>query len=268
MGSFLLTPTSREEVDAWDGRWDGSAKSLDSSSGDINWIWFIFAGITWADHVWFEEDTLEEDVLVIKSLEGGGEDLLGDALGSFDAVVTIWEDFWLNNWADTVLLADGGIASEGPGDFTDGELTWEVSGDFDDVSPFGETEAQGIVLFATFGEVIKTKGGLFTLSSWNILETFVEFNSCDNVLGLEKFNEVLAIFGGLLDGFFVEDDTGNGFLEVWGGEKEFTVSATVLLVVLEIDGGEFLADGTCALISSEDTEAWSSDGLGGGNQFS
>lgn len=78
----------------------------------------------------------------------------------------------------------------------------------------------------------------------------------------------LAILGLLVYGLVEQDDARNVFGEFFvGGEKKFTISTTILFVVFEVDSGKTLADSASALISSENTLAWSDNLLGILSQF-
>lgn len=112
------------------------------------------------------------------------------------------------------------------------------------------------------GEVVETEGGGFFVGSGDDGGTLVELNTGEDTLFLQEINELLAFLGGLLGGFFVEDDTRDVLFEVGGGEEEFSVSSSVFFVVFELDVVESLADGTGGFISSEDTETTSGDSFG------
>ena len=92
-------------------------------------------------------------------------------------------------------------------------------------------------------------------------------NSRNDSFLLEELNEVLAVFGGLLGGFVEQDDTADVFLDVWGGEEEFSVSSGVLRSVFEANGLESLSNSSSRFVSSEDTESRSGDLVCGFHQL-
>lgn len=49
----------------------------------------------------------------------------------------------------------------------------------------------------------------------------------------------------LVEGLLVENDAGDVLVEVGSGEEELAVLPAVRLIVLEVDGGEALANGAC-----------------------
>ena len=56
-------------------------------------------------------------------------------------------------------------------------------------------------------------------------------------------------------------------LNVWGGEKKLSVGLSIFVIVLNVDASESLSDGSSALVSGEDSLAWSADLLGGLDEF-
>lgn len=70
------------------------------------------ASFTRSDHVWLQEGSFKVDVMVAESLVDGGEDALGDFLANFDGVITVDEDFGLDNGDESFRLADRSVSSE------------------------------------------------------------------------------------------------------------------------------------------------------------
>jgi len=52
-----------------------------------------------------------------------------------------------------------------------------------------------------------------------------------------------------------------------GGEQKLSVGLSVFVGVLNLDAIESLSDGSSALVSGEDSLAWSADLLGGLDEF-
>ena len=57
------------------------------------------------------------------------------------------------------------------------------------------------------------------------------------------------------------------FFKSWGGEEEFSVVASVVVVVLDVDAVEPLADGAGGLVGGEDALASGGDLLGCLDEF-
>jgi hypothetical protein len=173
------------------------------------------------DHVWLEEASFEEDVLVLEGLENKAEDSFSDFLADFDGVGSVAEDFRFNNWDKAVVLADGSVSSESPCVFLDGAVSWASSGfvNLEDSSPFSESAAHVVVLLAHISKRVQTLGGGFFIGEWNVLNTFVDLDSWNNSLVGEELAEVNTVLGGLFGGFREKDDTRNVIFESWGSEE-------------------------------------------------
>jgi len=174
-------------------------------------------------------------------------------------VITITEDFRLDDWDETVGLADSSVSSKAPSVFLDGDVRRLTVSDLKDSSPLSESASEVVEFLSSLGKIVKAEGGGFVLSSWDDGGTSVELNTWDDILLLEEINELLAVLSGLLDGFFEKDNTGDVFLKVGGSEEKLSVASSVFFAVLELDGVESLSDGTGGFIGSEDTLATGSD---------
>jgi len=264
-GGFFFRLTAGQEHDTGNGRGDGSAQSSDSQFSNLSGADRRSVGEsgTGGDHVGLQEDTFKIDVVVSEGLEDSSINSLGGLEADTDVVFTITEDFRFNDGDETVGLADSGISGKTPSVFLDGGFTGAaVGGDLEDSSPFGESATNVVEFLSSLGKVIETKSGSFFVGSGDDSSTLVELNTGEDILFLQEINELLAVLGRLLGGFFVEDNTGDVLFEIGGGEKEFSVSSSVFFVVFELDVVESLANGTSGLISSEDTETSSGDLFG------
>lgn len=81
---------------------------------------------------------------------------------------------------------------------------------------------------------------------------------------MDKVETVIVV---LFGSFFLEDDTGNEFVEAWGTEKHVSVSSSVLSGVLEIDSLELFLDGPGGFVGGEDTFAGCADFVCGLDEF-
>lgn len=76
---------------------------LNSVVGDVLGRCAVSALDSRRDHVWFEQNTFKEDVMVRQRLEHERQDLLGDAARSFDVVVAVWKYFRFHDRYQTIL---------------------------------------------------------------------------------------------------------------------------------------------------------------------
>ncbi len=90
-------------------------------------------------HVWFEEHSFEEDLVVCQGLVNGLVDSLGDSLADLNAVGPIRQDFRLHDGHDSVVLADRSVTGEAPGVLLKRQVGRAVFVDFQHCSPFGES---------------------------------------------------------------------------------------------------------------------------------
>lgn len=158
-------------------------------------------------------------------------------------MVSIIENFWLDDWDESVLLADSGISGQSPGVFLDGQISWgTISGDLEDGSPLGESATQIVVFLAHGSQRIKSLGGRFSISSWDILETLIDLNSGDNSLGFQILDEVNTILGLMIASFLEQDNSGDVLLKSLSSEQQFSISSSVLFSILNRDRIESLLD--------------------------
>ena len=94
--------------------------------------------------------------MIEELLHDGREDFLGDSGTDVDAVVTILENFWLDDWYETILLADRTVSGERMSGLSDGHLGWKTVGwvNLKDSSPLGESAAHFVVLGAPLAKSI------------------------------------------------------------------------------------------------------------------
>lgn len=95
-------------------------------------------------------------MMVAQCLVDGSQDDFSDLLATVQVMVTIGQDFRLNNWDNALRLADGSITSQNVGIFQDGLVAWGVLANFQDATPLGEVTSILLVLSATGGQVVET----------------------------------------------------------------------------------------------------------------
>lgn len=132
---------------------------------------------------------------------------------------------------------------------------------------------------------------IVTFGCHQINNTTVDLDSGNDSLLLKNFDERSSISGLLVDSLVEQDDTGNvGGESIIGGEKQVTVGATILLVVLNSDilnekcrklhqkndtteifvrniYSETLSASGSWLISSQNTLSWGNDGVSDATQL-
>ena len=132
---------SRQESDSWKGRYDSARQSSDSHPCDLLWAGLVRAISAFCDHVWFEKCPFDDEVVVEHCFHDGAEHFLRNFGTSFDGVGSVSKNLWLDDWHETIILADRTVAGQGMGSLIDGKLTWESIADFKDCSPFGKSAA-------------------------------------------------------------------------------------------------------------------------------
>lgn len=268
--SLLLTLSSGQEDDS-DQSGDNSSGESDNGSGG-NLLGgnrgLVGEGRTWGDHVGLQQASLEEDVLLLESSENGRENLLGDFLAGFNGVVSVVEDFWLNDWDKSVLLADGGVSGQSPGVLLDSEISWStISSNLENGSPLGESASEIVVLLAHGGEGVKSLGGALSVGGGNILETLIDLDSGNDSLRFKVLDEVDTVLGLVGAGLLEHDNSRDVILDSLSGEQKFSVSSSILFTVLNSNRVESLLDGSSGFISSQDSLSWSNNLLSGFSQL-
>jgi len=76
---------------------------LNSVVGDVLGRRSVSALDARCDHVWLEQNTFKEDVMVRQSLEHERQNVLCDAACSFYVMVAVWKYFWFHDRYQTVL---------------------------------------------------------------------------------------------------------------------------------------------------------------------
>ena len=177
------------------------------------------------------------------------------------------EDLRLDDWDETVVLADGSVAGKSVGGLTNRDHRWASTTNLENSSPFGEAASFCVEGSGTSTKTVETLSGSLIVCSHNRNESLIELDTGFNSSGAEELNKVCTILGGLIDSLLVHDDARDVFLDRWGSEEKLSVCTSVGLSILNLDGIKALSDGSSALISSQDTFAWSADFLCGSNEL-
>jgi len=146
------------------------------------------------DHVWLPEESLLDEMVA----DDGRLNSVVDSLRNFstflDAMASIGEDFWLNDWDKSSVLADGSVSSKRVGCLSDSLFRW-TSGlfiDLDYSSPFCESDSHSIVFSSSFVHTVKTHGGSLIFSSLDGGHSNINLDSWDDVLLSKKLDKPFA----------------------------------------------------------------------------
>ena len=122
-------------------------------------------------------------MVVGQSFETSRQHTLCDFGRSFDAVCTVHQDFWFDNGYQSVLLADGRVASQGVGIGVHGQLCGCTTVfDVKDGSPFGEPSTGSVVFGTTFTQIVHTLRHGFSVGVGQNTDTFVYFDASDDAV--------------------------------------------------------------------------------------
>jgi len=119
------------------------------------------------------------------------ENFLGNSGANLYIMLTVLEDLWLDDWHETVLLADRTVSGEGMSSLSDSGLSWASTTNFEDSSPFRKSASQSVVLSASLAKSIKTLGGSLTIGSANWDETSVNLDTAMNSSSSQDVGELL-----------------------------------------------------------------------------
>lgn len=161
--------------DTRDSSRKSARKHLDS--GPCNLLWsggFVFSRrVTRGNHVRLQEHALEDDVLVMKSLDNSSKSALSGPDTILEAVFTIHEHFWLNNRHESILLTDGSIASQRVSILLNSKRsrTTSLGVDLEDSTPLGKASTCFVVFLAPLVQSIETLSGSLGFSARNIYKS-------------------------------------------------------------------------------------------------
>lgn len=135
-------------------------------------------------------------------------------------MITVLEDFWLDNWSKSVLLADGSISSKRVSGLLNSSLSWASISNLEDSSPLGESASKFVVFSASSTKSVKTLSGSFFISSSDNLKTSVDLDTAVDASCSEDLTELLVTgCVGVLNGLVVHNHSTDVLLNIWGGEK-------------------------------------------------
>lgn len=146
----------RRSTFTWNCSWNSAAECGDGGQTNFGWGSAFRAALSGCHHVWFQQSTFQVYMMIVQCFVHGGQNGFGDLLAAVQIVITIGQNFWLNNWNDAICLANGCIACENVGIFQNGLVAWGVFADFQYATPFGEVASILFVLCATGIQIVQT----------------------------------------------------------------------------------------------------------------
>jgi len=124
-------------------------------------------------------------------LHNCGEDSLRDGSAHLDIMLSILEDLWLDDWHESVLLADRSVSGEGVSGLLDGGLGWASISNLEHGSPFGESASQGIVLSTSLSKSIKSLSCSLSIGATDWHESSVDLDTAVNASSSQDLSEFL-----------------------------------------------------------------------------
>lgn len=146
---------------------------------------------------------------MIDYLVNSRQNFLSNLLATLEVVITIRENFRLNNWDDSGALANGGITSENIGVLEDGQFAWASILDLQHAPPLGEMTSVFLVLNATRLQIVESLGGalIFSAKQWH--DTLVNFDSGQHVAFFHQLDKGSSIVGLLVESLVEQNHTGD-----------------------------------------------------------
>ena len=120
---------------------------------------------------------------------------------------SISEDLWLDNWHESILLADGSVAGESVGGLANRDHGRLAVTDLEDGSPLGEAATFSIEGGGAAIQTVKTLSGLLTVGATDFDKTLVELDASVDASGAKELNKVLTFSGGLVNCLLEHDHT-------------------------------------------------------------
>jgi len=255
--SLFLRLSSRKEHDAGNGGRDGSLENGDGGSGDLfGSDRLVFGrGVAGGDHVGLEQSSLQQDLVVMQSLDDDRQDSLGGLNAVLERVLSVHQDLGLNDGNESVLLADGSISSQTVGILQHGKRSGAalLGINLEHGSPLGKSSSGFVELLASSSEIVQSQGGGLLGSVGNDGGSLVDLDANLDAQLVEHLSKGGSISSLLEQSLLVQDHSRDVVLESLRSEEEFSVVSSVVLVVLDGNLLESLPNGSSGLISSEDS---------------
>lgn len=205
----------------------------------------LWAGDTWSHHVWLEQETFDQEVLIEKLTHDRSKDFLGDCSANVDTMLSILKNLWLDDGHQTILLADGAIPGELLGILLNRCLGWEAFADLEDCSPFGKPAAELVVLCTSLAQAIKALSQSLIVCTRDWYKTSVHLDTTVDSSTSEHFGELHASFGCVSHCLVEHDHSADVLAEAWSREEQLPVGLAVCMIVFHLDLVKPLANCAC-----------------------
>lgn len=97
----IFKDTCHDSGDSWG---NSCAEEPEGVIGDLGRRGLVLGLGSRGNHARLEEDTLKEDIVLSKVEENLGPNLPGNLESPVNAVLTVKQDLWLNNWDQSIVL--------------------------------------------------------------------------------------------------------------------------------------------------------------------
>lgn len=251
-GGLQLGLSTGQEHDARDGRGDTAAQHLQGVVSNLLGTGPAAALCSGGNHGRLQQDTLEQNTIVSQVLEGLSPSHLSHFKGAVDVVITVQEDFGLDNGDQTGVLGNGSVTSETVSAVANGDGRG-ASRDGNDGAPLGKASTSLVVLGAALGKSVKTRAPRFAIGVGKRVETLVNLDTRNDALLVQAVHHALATADVLEQSLLEQDGSGDVLAKTGCGHEQFAVSLAVFHGVLEADGFEALPAGGVGLVHGQDT---------------
>lgn len=168
LAGHFLRLTTRQECNSRNSWWNRSAECSDSEVCNFLWSSLNFCLGSRGDHVWFKQHTFKQDSLADTLIHHSIENFLGDTRTFLDIMGSIRQDFRLDNWDKTSMLANLSISRKRMRSLGNGYIRRaSIISDLENSSPLGKSCSQSVVLRCSLGKAIQTIGNCFIIGSFN-----------------------------------------------------------------------------------------------------
>lgn len=122
-------------------------------------------------------------------------------------MITIGQNFRLDDGYDSGALADGSVTSQNVGVFQDSQFARGVFLDLQHTPPLSEMAPILLVLDATSLKIVETLGRALVVGAKERHDTLVDLDTGEDVTLLQELNEGCSIVGLLVESLVEQDDT-------------------------------------------------------------
>lgn len=169
---------------------------------------------------------------------------------------SVLEDFRLNNWHETILLADGAVSGKAVGILSNSQFRRASISNLKNSSPFSKSSTHSVILSASLSEAIESLCSGLSISSTDLNNTSVDLNTAMNSSFPEECSKRLSILASISKGLVEHDDSTDVLFDPRSSEKKFSVCLSVIVVVFNLNSIKSLSNSSGGLIGGEDSLTW------------